>query len=211
MRTLSHNEIKFIRSLDLKKYRNKSACFKIEGIKSIKELLNSDLNCSKIIHSENTNITALNVKVTTEIITISEKEYRNISFQQNPEGVMALVKQPKTKFTDIPNNMSSLFLDNLRDPGNFGTIIRSADWFGIHHLFYSKGCVDPFNPKVVQASMGSIIRVKLFPCELSEVAVKFQNIYASTTNGISIAQQSLKENSLICIGNEGHGLSEEIF
>jgi len=210
MRTLSKNEIKFIRSLDNKKYRNKSGCFKIEGIKNIKELLSSDLNCLKIIHSETTNIAALNIKATTEIITISEKEYRSISFQQNPEGIMALAEQPVTQISDLPNDLSTLFLDNLRDPGNLGTIIRSADWFGIHHLFYSQGCVDPFNPKVVQASMGSILRVKLYSCTIHQIKNRFKHIYATNTHGLLISEYNIQENSLFCIGNEGHGLSEEV-
>src|SRR5210317_1466192 len=150
---LSKNQVKLITQLKQKKYRLQYGFFVVEGIKTIKELLQSDLELHKLYTTETFNIDAK------DEVLISEKDLKRISFLTTPNKALAIFKIPEPK--SVKNNSLIVALDAVRDPGNLGTIIRLCDWFGITDLVCSKETVDCFNPKVIQATMGSIIRVNI--------------------------------------------------
>ncbi len=169
---LSKNKIKFINSIKKKKYREIHQCFFAEGEKLVDELLNSNVQIIEIFATAdwiNKNKQGLYLRPELDVIEISEDELNKISLLTTPNKVFAIAKQPvyEYKIEEICTGLN-LFLENINDPGNFGTIIRIADWFGIKNIFCSKESVDVYNPKVVQTSMGAIYRVKIHYVESGE-------------------------------------------
>lgn len=161
---LSKNQIKLVHSLQSKKGRDKEGCFVAEGPKVVSDLM--EILKPKMFFATQGWIDS-NPQIDNDIVVVTDDELRKISFLQHPQGVLAvfpmLVSQPKCDFDD-----SSLYiaLDGVQDPGNLGTIIRVADWFGITKIFCSRNTADVYNPKVVQATMGSIARVRVEYCDL---------------------------------------------
>ena len=215
---LSKNKIKFINLLKKKKYRNETGLFIAEGAKLVNEILSSGFQVSLLfaipewMNSSHHKIQA-NIK---EVITINQEELKRISTQKNPNQVLAVVEQPAYKLTDdeLTNNLS-IVLDSINDPGNLGTIIRIGDWFGINNLICSNSTVDVYNPKVIQATMGSICRVKIHYIKLEELLSKYQNIkgfsiYGSFIEGSNIYETEISEKGFIVMGNESHGISSEL-
>ena len=164
---LSKNKIKFINSLKLRKYREKNRLFLAEGEKIVSDLLSSNLNAEYLIIEEGFNFKVLNKKV--EIIRTDSSSIKMISGLKNPSKVMGIFEtiQNEFKVSDIINKIS-LFCDGIQDPGNLGTIIRTADWFGIEHIICTNETVDVYNPKVVQATMGAIAGVKVYYSEAED-------------------------------------------
>lgn len=215
---LSKNKIKFINSIKKKKYRDINQCFFAEGEKLVDELLNSDLNIIEIyatfewINSNHQQITEQN----TDIIEISEIELSKISSLTTPNKVLAVAKQRSFDFklNQIGKELN-IFLENINDPGNLGTIIRIADWFGIKNIFCTNESVDMYNPKVIQASMGAIYRTKVHYVETSKFFSDLKglnnfNIYGTFLEGNNIYKEKLSSNGLIIMGSESHGISNTI-
>jgi TrmH family RNA methyltransferase len=208
---ISKNKIKLIRSLEQKKHRKEGEIFLAEGPKLIADL-SRVFPCRFLVATaewleKNPHIGA------DEIIVISAKELSQCSLLQTPQDVLAVFKQPQYQMNrDVVRKSLSLALDDVQDPGNLGTIIRVADWFGIADIFCSSGTVDVYNPKAVQASMGAIARVRVHYTSLRELIGSLRDIpiYGTFVNGENIYKQSLSTNGIIVMGNEGNGVGKEI-
>ncbi|MCP9198458.1 RNA methyltransferase [Gramella sp. GC03-9] len=202
---VSKNQIKLIKSLSQKKFRNKHKLFVVEGIKGIEEFLKSDIELFSLFSS--TNSFGVSEDKWTEL---DEGSLKKISFLSNPQGGLAIFKIP-----ELEKKISAgliLALDGVRDPGNLGTIIRLCDWYGIEDLVCSNDTVDCFNPKVVQASMGSLARVNVRYLDLQQFMKDHQElpVYGTLLEGQNIYSEELPENGIIVMGNEANGISEEI-
>ena len=201
---LSKNKIKLITSLKQKKYRQQHQLFVAEGIKTVTELLHSNLQLHELY------TTTLEIGVSDDLKTeITEGELKKISFLTTPNQVLAVFKIPETRPIDFNNLV--LVLDNIRDPGNLGTIIRLCDWYGIKDLVCSQETVDCYNPKVVQATMGSITRVNISYVNLSEtISNKKLDIFGTFMDGKNVYQTPLAHSGILVLGNEANGISDEI-
>lgn len=222
---ITNNQIKFIRSLEQKKIRIDQGLFIAEGKKIVNEILNSSLKIRSLFATRDFN--SLTIKGSEfENYEIDEKELERISFLSAPNEVLCVVEIPNHEivFSELKQKLS-LFLDNIKDPGNLGNIIRIADWFGIENIFCSMQCVDAYNPKVVQATMGSIARIKIFyvggehfigelkkalPSTPLQKEKGVYKIFASTLKGKNIYNETLSKNGLIILGNESEGISENL-
>ena len=146
----------------------------------------------------------------TEVVEVTEEELKKVSFLQHPQQVLAVFKQATSGDYSINTNELNLALDGVQDPGNLGTIIRIADWFGITHIYCSQDTADVYNPKVVQATMGSIARVKVEYGDLLGLVESLPDdvpVYGTLLDGDNIYQQTLENRGLIVMGNEGKGIS----
>ncbi len=203
---LSKSQLKLITSLAKKKYRNQHQLFVVEGVKSINEFLESETQLHQLF-SIGEGI--FNVD-TSKYISITEAELKKISSLTNPNKALAIFKIPKEQ--PISFNQLIVALDNVSDPGNMGTIIRLCDWFGITDLVCNSETVDCYNPKVVQASMGSLSRVNVTYLDL-EVFVKEQktvSIYGTFMTGENIYTTKVDEKGILILGNEANGISKSI-
>lgn len=219
---LSKNTIKLIRSLELKKNRRKTGLFVAEGPKVVCELINS-YNPNLIIATKEWiyNHTVLLDKVTKQInqrctvIEVTEEELSKASFLVHPQHVMALFHIKNTLLSDLSllENKLSLALDGVQDPGNLGTIIRIADWYGIDNIICSYDTADVYNPKVVQATMGSIARTNVIYTDLAklldDISTSFP-VYGTFLDGNNIYREELSPTGIIVMGNEGSGISSAI-
>ncbi len=207
---ISRNKIKYIHSLQMKKYRQQEQCFVAEGPKVVADLLEL-MPARLLVHT--TGWTPGNETNGTETMLVSEDELRRVSFLQHPQDVLAVFPMPETDHVSPRTDRLSLALDNVQDPGNLGTIIRIADWFGIEDIFCSQGTADAYSPKVVQATMGSIARVHVryvdLPQTISALPADFP-VYAMMLEGEDIYRQSLTRHGLIVMGNEGQGISPAV-
>ena len=200
------SEKKHIKQLQQKKYRKLSGEFVVEGWKSIRDFLASGFEPVKIYATtENAEVDVDNDKL--EII--DDKSLRQISFLKNPKDALAIFKIPQQK--KLPQSGWVIALDNLQDPGNLGTIIRTADWFGIKNIVCSLGTVDCYNPKVVQASMGSLANVQVFYTDLQAFLSQTSlPVYGACMQGENIYQTNFSQEGILVTGNEGNGISEKI-
>ncbi len=209
---LSKNQIKYINSLKLKKFRDEHNCFIAEGNKIVLELMNSNI-VVKQIYATSDFFRKENIVNTIERFEIKENELDRISALNSPNEVLAVCEIPiyELNLKELETKLT-LVLDDIKDPGNLGTIIRIADWFGISSIICSTETVDAFNPKVVQATMGSISRIKLHYTNLTEflktqtLSIKMP-IYGALLDGLSIYSEKLSPEGLIVIGNESKGIS----
>lgn len=200
---LSKSQIKLITSLKQKKYRQQHGFFVVEGIKTIKELLQSNCTLNALYTTESFNIDAKNE------VLISESDLKRISFLKTPNKALAVFKIPES--FPINNNGLILALDAIRDPGNLGTIIRLCDWFGIKELVCSKETVDCFNPKVIQATMGSITRVNISYVDLVGFLKELEiPIYGAFMEGETVYNKELSGTGVLVMGNEANGVSKEV-
>lgn len=201
---LSKNQIKLIKSLSQKKFRQQLSLFTVEGPKGISEFLNSDFKLHALYATD-----AIFKVSMDEISIISETDLKRISNLKNPNTALAIFEIPKPQ--SIVTDGLIVALDNVRDPGNLGTIIRLCDWFGVTQLVCSESTVDCFNPKVVQATMGSLTRVKVVYQDLESLirSTELQS-YAAVMDGSDLYKTNLSSNSVIVLGNEANGISKEI-
>lgn len=202
---LTKNQIKYITQLKQKKYRDLNKIFIAEGFKVIKELLNSNFKLEQIYTTQQ-----LKFDVSSAFITeISDVELKKISLLTTPNECLALFKM---KDVNQPSKIGlKVALDDVRDPGNLGTIIRLCDWFGITDLICSEETVDVYNPKVVQATMGSLTRVNVFYTNLPKYLRKYElPILGTFMDGENIYKQQLPNEGIIVMGNEANGISKEI-
>ena len=211
---ISKNKIKYIRSLELKKNRNKEGVFVAEGHKVVGDLL--ALQPAQLIVATTDWLQGKNIAPETEVAEVTEEELRKVSFLMHPQQVLAVFRQTAAKdFSphSIDTTKLSLALDGVQDPGNLGTIIRIADWFGITHIYCSEDTADVYNPKVVQATMGSIARVSVEYGDLAGLVDSLPGdfpVYGTLLDGGNIYRQELDNRGLIVMGNEGKGISPEL-
>jgi TrmH family RNA methyltransferase len=202
---LSKNQIKLITSLQQKKYRKQEQLFFAEGVKVVQELLQSNFELQDLFTTKQDFISVSKTKVH----AISDAELKKISALATPNSCLAVFKIPKAK--EMNESGLILALDDVRDPGNLGTIIRLCDWFGIETLFCSDETVDIYNPKVVQATMGSISRVNVVYGDLENFLVKTKlTVFGTFMDGKNIYQESLPNDGVIVMGNEANGISEAV-
>ena len=202
---ISKNQIKYIRQLELKKYRNSEQCFVAEGPKVIGDLLRHGYKPKMIFATPDYEPA---VPLNFEVITA--EELQKVSFLQHPQQVIAVFPIPQQP-SDIKPKGLLLALDGVQDPGNLGTIIRIADWFGIGTIYCSTDTANVWNPKVVQATMGSIARVNIIYTDL--VALLSQTtlpVYGTLLDGQNLYQQELSSEGIIVMGNEGNGISQPV-
>jgi TrmH family RNA methyltransferase len=202
---LSKNQIKLITSLQQKKYRKQEQLFFAEGIKVVQELLHSNFELQELFTTKQDFLSVSKDK----LHAISEAELKKISALATSNSCLAVFKIPKAK--EMKESGLILALDDVRDPGNLGTIIRLCDWFGIETLFCSEETVDIYNPKVVQATMGSISRVNVVYGDLENFLVKTKlTVFGTFMDGKNIYQESLLNDGIIVMGNEANGISEAV-
>lgn len=212
---LSRETIKHITSLQQKKYRELHGEYIVEGVKAVSELLTSSaevkmLCCKKEWFEQNSEICA-GRSIQPEFI--DDTQLARISNFKNPNSVLAVVKIKPVSIDDVDLNIGiTLILDDIRDPGNMGTIIRSADWFGLTQIVCSLSSVDVYNPKVIQSSMGSFLRVSVVYCDLEEVLKKAGNIsvYGAFMHGAAVYTIKKSIPAIIVVGNESKGISENL-
>ena len=202
---VSKNQIKLITSLQQKKYRKQEQLFFAEGVKVVQELLHSNFELQELFTTKQDFLSVSKDK----LHAISEAELKKISALATPNSCLAVFKIPKAKETKESGLI--LALDDVRDPGNLGTIIRLCDWFGIETLFCSEETVDIYNPKVVQATMGSVSRVNVVYGDLENFLVKTKlTVFGTFMDGKNIYQESLPNDGVIVMGNEANGISEAV-
>ncbi len=208
---LTKNEIKRIKSLQSKKYRTEYQRFVVEGFKSVEELINSDIEVEQVIVSSQ--VDADKVKYSRPII-VKPSVFKSLSAQKQASGILAVAKIPQYQLNTSQFGKITLVLDQITDPGNLGTIIRTCDWFGIKHIVCSTNTVDAYNPKVIQATMGSFARVKVFYTDIQNFLMKETgnvHILGLDMDGVPLQKAEVgKEKLFIIVGNEAHGISREI-
>jgi TrmH family RNA methyltransferase len=209
---LSKSQISFIKSLHQKKYRKESGIFIVEGIKSITEFINSSYQIHSIYYT-GFHASLLPKNVNIKLFEVNAGDLAKISTLQTPQGVLALVYLPTEQRlnTNSLRNTFSLVLDDVQDPGNLGTIIRTADWFGIKNIICSNHTVEAYNPKTVQSTMGSLARINIFYVELTTLLSIIEiPIFGALFDGKNIYETNWGNEGLILLGNEGHGIHEDL-
>ncbi len=202
---VSKNQIKLITSLQQKKYRKQEQLFFAEGVKVVQELLHSNFELQDLFTTKQDFLTVPKNKVH----AISEAELKKISALTTPNSCLAVFKIPKAK--EMVDKGLIVALDDVRDPGNLGTIIRLCDWFGIETLFCSEESVDIYNPKVVQATMGSISRVNVVYGNLEAfLSQTILPVFGTFMDGKNIYQEKLPKEGIIVMGNEANGISSSV-
>lgn len=206
---LSKAKIKKIKSLEYKKYRDEYSLFVAEGEKLVGEIINSDIEIYSLYTLSDIDLPKSQIVAD----VISEAEMKQISFLKTPSKAFVVAKIPKCEIDfDVINNSLSIVLDDIQDPGNLGTIIRLADWYGIKNIICSHETVDCFSQKVVQATMGAISRVKIHYIDFVDFFARINknlNVYGTFMDGENIYTSNLSKNGLIIMGNEGKGISNE--
>ena len=203
---LSKSQIKLITSLAKKKYRKQHELFVVEGVKSISEFLKSDFQLQQLFSTEDDVFNVDDSKYS----FITETELKKISFLTTPNKALAIFKTPKSRPVDT--NQLIVALDNVSDPGNLGTIIRLCDWFGVMDLVCNSATVDCYNPKVVQASMGSLTRVNITYLDLENLLKELSQIpiYGTFMNGENVYSSKIDKKGVLVLGNEANGISQNI-
>lgn len=212
---ISKNQIKHIQSLHLKKNREQERLFIIEGVKLVTEFIKEGRFPIKEVFATSDFIDANEALLSTQGVSFTEitwDELKKISLQVTPNQVLAIVQSMQNELNEAQLRSGlNLYLDDIRDPGNLGTIIRIADWFGIKQVICSKTSTELYNPKTLQASMGAVLRVKVVYEDFKQVVKKFPGgaIYGAVLDGRNLYQTSLK-NGLVVIGNEANGITDEV-
>lgn len=209
---LSKNKIKYIKSFDHKKIRKEEHAFLAEGHKIVEELCRT-FPCKLLIATANW-LENNPHKKADEVIEVTQEELAKASLLKAPQQVLAVFEQKHTPFTiETLKHSLCLALDDIQDPGNLGTIIRVADWFGIRHILCSHGTADAYNPKTVQATMGALARVQVHYTDLAQLvkqAREISPVYGTFLDGNNLYTERLSDNGLIIMGNEGNGIHSEL-
>jgi len=214
---ISKNKIKYILALQRKKSRDEENLFLIEGDKLVKEFLNSNRKI-RILAAKPEFLNSLpddKLQLVKEIERVSYDELKQISSFKTPHNALAVVEKPELVLSkeDVLKQLS-VVLDCVQDPGNLGTIIRAAAWFGIKTLICSKDCVDVYNPKVIQASMGAMLHVEVHYTDLKELLIftssRKLKVFGTLLEGDSIYSHDLGKKGIILLGNESKGISDDL-
>ena len=216
---LSKQQLAFIRSLHQKKFRQMYGKFLVEGDKLVRELLHSGFKIDAIYSVNDWQMTSHTPDESPDNqlkhVFISENELKKISTHETPNQVLAVVDIPKPKPGAIYTKLNTglyLACDELNDPGNAGTIIRTAEWFGVDAIFFSENSVDIYNPKVVNAAKGSLFRIPCYYEDLGNIfeANRHLSVYGTFMDGENIYESNLDKNAFVLIGNEANGISHEL-
>lgn len=209
---VSKSKLKFIKSLQVKKYRKQEQSFVVEGAKSVAELLDSDFVVTWLAASENflfqneNLIRARNI----EAVSASERELEQLGSFQTNNAAVALAKMKANTMPDLKDGFC-LILDDLRDPGNVGTIIRTADWYGIENVIASEETADFYNPKTISATMGSFCRMNVFYTDLpSFISGNSLPVFGAFMDGADVHKVDFGKRGAIVIGNESNGISNPL-
>lgn len=212
---IGKKKVKLIKSLALKKFRIKEKSFLAEGDKNIQEVLKSAFRVKELIAtSDFLRANAMLVKKAEQLTETTSEEIKKASLLIQPQNCIAICELPPQP--GLPQNLKGLYmyLDGIQDPGNLGTIIRTCDWFGMDYLFCSPDTADLFNPKVIQATMGSFTRVKIIYLPFNKLApVLTKNqipVFGTFLEGRNIYKENLPDNALVVLGNEGRGIRDDI-
>ena len=213
---ISKSTIKLIKSLALKKFRSKENLFLVEGDKNVTEVLNSKYRVEKLYATNSflSNNTE-ECKKANSFLKVDYADIKKASLLKNPQNCLAICTLPQQPDhpKQLKNNLS-IYLDDIQDPGNLGTIIRICDWFNIEHLFFSPNTVDLYNPKVIQASMGSFCRVQAWNTTFEIIEKLAQSsqtpIFGAFLDGKNIYKENLPQKAILVMGNEGNGIQKEI-
>ena len=216
---ISKNRLKYVRSLEMKKYRKADRVFVAEGHKLVGDLLGV-FECSYLAGtaewlSAHEAWVECQRKRGVEVDEVTEEELKRVSFQETPQQVLAVFRQPvyEVNVNEVVQKQLCLVLDDVQNPGNLGTIVRLADWFGIEHIFCSRGCADIYNPKTVQATMGGIARVQVHYVDLPDMLRGLDKdipVYGTFLDGENLYKKELENRGLIVMGNEGKGVSHAV-
>jgi TrmH family RNA methyltransferase len=203
---ISKNDLKKISALKKKPYRKEVGCFVVEGLKNCTELIKSDINVIAIYVSESNLL-----EVFPNSTLISQKEILRMTHLKSPSSILAVAEIPKPSLIN-KKSTTVLYLDNIKDPGNMGTIIRTLDWFGHSQLFCSTDSVDNYNSKVIMASMGSSFRVSVHYLNFDSLITAFpnHNTFGTFIEGENLYEKNMNSNSIIVMGNESNGISHNV-
>ena len=211
---IGKGKISSITRLHQKKFRDESGSFLVEGIKSVSDLLRSSFVVEEVLATDAwIGEHEHEMPVNAELTLVTPAEMERLSTWKTPQPVMAVVQIPERVLSDIRDDQPMLILDDLRDPGNMGTIVRTADWFGIRQIVCSKTTVELYNPKVIQATMGSFTRVKVYYTDLVEYIdknVQGKRVLGAFLEGTPMQQFSFQSSDVIVIGNEANGITAPV-
>ena len=198
---LTKNQLKLVKSLELKKNRKRENLFVAEGPKVVGDLLRAGYQPYAVFSTQERDGAQ----------TVTEEELRRLSFLQHPQEVLGVFEIPQPPAVGYQPSTLALALDGVQDPGNVGTIIRIADWFGISTIYCSPDTADVYNPKVVQATMGSLAHIPIIYCDLVELLAHCGcPVYGTLLDGEDIYQEKLSAEGIIVMGNEGNGISPAV-
>lgn len=218
---ISKAQLRFIKSLHQKKYRYQHRLFLAEGLKTVSEFLTAQFHIESIYILDHKLDSFKNEHVkllkNTEIFSITQSELERISALHTPSDIIAIIHFPDVELTALfdktyYNTNLTLVLDDVKDPGNLGTMIRIADWFGIKRVICSEKTVELYNPKVVQATMGSLARIEVFYTVLSSFfsEMKGINVYGALLEGENVYKTTLAKDGFLLMGSESHGIDKEL-
>ncbi len=212
---ISKNLTKLIRSLELKKNRRRERLFVAEGPKVVEEMMKRFLPHTIVTTNECLDMALMwkQGHPLMQIVEVNDEELRKASFLQHPQHILALFYMPEETHDADPSHSLTIALDGVQDPGNLGTIIRIADWFGIDNIVCSPDTADAYNPKVVQATMGSLSRVNIKYVSLDSFFDTLPSgtpVYGTLLDGEDIYARNLSPHGIIVMGNEGNGISPAI-
>jgi len=202
---LTKSKLKIYQQLRLKKFRQKYGLFVVEGLKSVNELVNStwpleQVICSSSFSAENSDV------LNKGSIVIDDQDFKTVSQLSTPSGILAVAKYHSLK---VEQSKWQIAIDGISDPGNFGTILRIADWYGINTIYCSEDTVDQYNAKSIISSMGSFLRVKVIRGNL-EMLVKNKQVYATMLEGEDFRKTSVSNQGILMIGSESRGISKKL-
>jgi TrmH family RNA methyltransferase len=204
---LSKAKIKFVKSLQIKKYRKQEQCFLVEGAKSVRELLASDFEVTLLLGTEEF-LSGHRPAGRVEVIEVKPSELEGLGEFQTNDAALAVARQKPNQPFSLAANEFALVLDDLRDPGNLGTIIRTADWYGISKIVASEETADVYGPKVISATMGSFTRVSIFYTELATYLKNATHrVFGTYLDGSDVHTVDFGTGGLIVIGNESKGIA----
>ena len=216
---ISRNRLKYLSSLKIKKLRTEHRQFIVEGDKIVSDILKDDKTIIRQLIASPEWLLANNKLITSKAGEVTEADFTDlerISSLESPPPVMAVMDMfdHTLDMKELPDTWC-IALDTIQDPGNLGTIIRSADWFGIRHVICNAGCADHFNPKVIQASMGAILRVKVYYEDLASIIQEYASglslpVYGTFMEGMPVYTIPGNKRGMIVFGNESRGISEEL-
>jgi TrmH family RNA methyltransferase len=207
---ISKGNIKFIKSLQIKKYRKQEQCFIVEGAKSVLELLNSDFDVLMVFGTTEF-LEKIKGSVKAEVHEVTSKDLQGLGEFQTNESALAVARIKPNNSVKIDRNEFALVLDDIRDPGNLGTMIRTADWYGITKLIVSEETADIYNTKVINATMGSFTRLHIYYTSLEDYLSSCkQKIMGAFLDGVDVHKYDFSGGGLIVIGNEARGISESV-
>jgi TrmH family RNA methyltransferase len=208
---LSKAKIKFVKSLQIKKYRKQEQCFVVEGVKSVQELLASDFEVVMLV-ATNEFLANNRLPTSAEIIEATDKELASLGEFQSNDSVLAVARIKVPSRLDPGPKEFALVLDDIRDPGNLGTIIRTADWFGISKIIASEETADFYNPKVIASTMGSFTRCGIFYTDLATYleSKRGTRMFGAVLDGKDVHTVDFGSGGLIVIGNESRGISNDL-